>query len=40
VMPPTVKASQVFGIALYSAKAIIGGRGKDVISLVKDNFLK
>ena len=40
VMPPTVKASQVFGTALYSAKAIIGGRGKDVISLVKDNFLK
>jgi pyruvate dehydrogenase (quinone) len=40
VMPPTVKASQVFGTALYSAKAMIGGRGKDVISLVKDNFLK
>ncbi|MCY0388740.1 thiamine pyrophosphate-binding protein [Robbsia sp. Bb-Pol-6] len=40
VMPPTVAASQVFGTALYSAKAVIGGKGKDVFSLLKDNFLK
>lgn len=40
VMPPSVSASQVFGTALYSAKAVIGGKGKDVLSLLKDNFLK
>ncbi|MGI4855550.1 MAG: thiamine pyrophosphate-dependent enzyme [Janthinobacterium lividum] len=40
VMPPSVAASQVFGTALYSAKAMLGGKGKDVLSLLKDNFLK
>lgn len=40
VMPPNIAASQVFGTALYSAKAILDGRGKDVVSLVKDNFFK
>jgi pyruvate dehydrogenase (quinone) len=39
VMPPTVQAAQVFGTALYSAKAMIGGRGKDVLSLLKENFV-
>ncbi len=40
VMPPTVAAAQVFGTALYSAKAVLSGRGSDVVSLIKDNFLK
>jgi pyruvate dehydrogenase (quinone) len=35
VMPPKVEASQVFGTALYSAKAILSGRGGDVVELVK-----
>ncbi|MBB3998233.1 thiamine pyrophosphate-dependent enzyme [Aureimonas pseudogalii] len=39
VMPPTVQAAQVFGTALYSAKAMIGGRGKDVLTLLKENFV-
>ncbi|WP_347556923.1 thiamine pyrophosphate-dependent enzyme [Robbsia sp. KACC 23696] len=39
VMPPQVAKEQVFGTALYSAKAVIDGRGKDVVSLIKDNFL-
>jgi pyruvate dehydrogenase (quinone) len=38
VMPPKVEASQVFGTALYSAKAILGGRGKDVLGLIKENL--
>jgi pyruvate dehydrogenase (quinone) len=40
MIPPTISAAQVAGTALYSAKAIIGGRGGDVIDMIKDNFLK
>ncbi len=40
VMPPKVEAAQVFGTALYSIKAIMGGRGGDVMELFTDNFLK
>jgi pyruvate dehydrogenase (quinone) len=40
VMPPTISKSQVFGTALYSAKAVINGKHQDVLSLLKDNFLK
>jgi pyruvate dehydrogenase (quinone) len=39
VMPPKVEASQIFGTALYSAKALLGGRGGDVLSLIKENLL-
>ncbi|MGA0603300.1 thiamine pyrophosphate-dependent enzyme [Caulobacter sp. KR2-114] len=35
VMPPKVEARQVFGTALYSAKAVLAGRGADVAALVK-----
>jgi pyruvate dehydrogenase (quinone) len=40
VMPPKVEASQVFGTALYSAKAILSGHGRDVAALAKDNLLE
>jgi pyruvate dehydrogenase (quinone) len=40
VMPPRVEASQVIGTALYSAKAILGGRSGDVIELIESNFLE
>lgn len=40
VMPPTIEASQAFGMALYSAKAVLGGRAGDVVELLKDNFIK
>jgi pyruvate dehydrogenase (quinone) len=40
VMPPKIEAGQVFGTAIYSAKAILSGRGGDVAELLKDNFLK
>jgi pyruvate dehydrogenase (quinone) len=38
VMPPKVEAAQVFGTALYSAKAMLGGRAGDVWDLVTENL--
>ncbi|HEY4075473.1 MAG TPA: thiamine pyrophosphate-dependent enzyme [Rhizomicrobium sp.] len=38
VMPPKIEAKQVFGTALYSAKAILGGRAEDVVKLVRENL--
>jgi len=38
VMPPKVDTKQVFGTALYSAKAILGGRVGDVVQMVKENL--
>ena len=40
VMPPHIQSSQVFGTALYSAKAMFGGRMKDVVDLVSNSFLE
>jgi pyruvate dehydrogenase (quinone) len=36
VMPPRVEASQVFGMALYSAKGVLAGRGGEVAALVRN----
>ncbi|MEN3746752.1 thiamine pyrophosphate-dependent enzyme [Sphingomonas sp. HF-S3] len=36
VMPPKVEASQIFGTALYSAKAVLSGRAADVVGLVRN----
>lgn len=36
VMPPNVKPGEVAGMALYSAKAVLGGRGRDVVGMVKN----
>lgn len=38
--PPHVEIDNVAGMALYGAKAIINGQGKDFIDLLEDNFLK
>ncbi|TFW16595.1 thiamine pyrophosphate-dependent enzyme [Duganella callida] len=38
VMPPHVEVKQVLGTALYSAKAVLSGRGADVVDLIKDNL--
>lgn len=40
VMPPKIEMGQVMGMALYGAKATLGGRGKDVFNLLVDNFIK
>ncbi|KZV14805.1 acetolactate synthase 1, chloroplastic-like [Dorcoceras hygrometricum] len=38
VMPPKVEPGQVLHTALYSAKAVLAGRGKDVEKLLRSNF--
>ena len=38
VMPPKIEPGQVLHTALYSAKAVLAGRGKDVEELVRSNF--
>jgi len=35
VMPPKIAPSQVFGMALYSAKGVLSGRGGEVADLIK-----
>jgi pyruvate dehydrogenase (quinone) len=40
VMPAKIAPAVLFGTALYSIKAILSGRGDDVIELVRDNFIK
>jgi len=39
VMPPYVDAGAVMGMALYSARAVLAGRGGDVLELITENFL-
>lgn len=36
VMPPNVKPGQVAGMALYSTKAVLNGRGRDVVGIVRN----
>jgi pyruvate dehydrogenase (quinone) len=38
VMPPHIEAAPMFGMALYSAKAVLGGRASDVWELVRENM--
>ena len=38
VMPAQIEPSQVFGMALYSAKAVLSGRSADVAQLLESNF--
>jgi pyruvate dehydrogenase (quinone) len=40
IMPPRIEAAQVASTALFGMKAILDGRGSEVISLVRDNFLR
>lgn len=39
VMPPYIEAKAVLGMALYSARAVLAGRGGDVLEMIKENFL-
>jgi pyruvate dehydrogenase (quinone) len=36
VMPPKVAVGQVAGMALYSAKAVLNGRGGDVKGIIRN----
>lgn len=40
VMPPKIEASQVFSTAMFGMKAVLDGRTKEVVSLLRDNFIK
>jgi pyruvate dehydrogenase (quinone) len=39
VVPPFVEPTAVAGMALYSAKAVLHGRGGDVWEMVHENFI-
>lgn len=38
--PPHTEPENYTNMALYGAKAILGGQGKDFVNMLKDNFLK
>jgi pyruvate dehydrogenase (quinone) len=38
-MPPTITKEQVMGFGLYMLRAVLSGRGDEVIDLAKSNFL-
>lgn len=40
VMPPDVHAKQVASTALFGLKAVLDGRAREVLSLLRDNFLR
>ncbi len=40
VMPPEIEAGQVASTALFGVKAVLDGRAKEVVSLLRDNFLR
>ena len=39
-MPPVVSAEQVRGFSLYMAKAVLSGRGDELIDLAKANLFR
>lgn len=39
VMPPYIDAAGVVGMSLYSLRAVLAGRGGDVLEMIKENFL-
>jgi pyruvate dehydrogenase (quinone) len=39
-MPPTISADQVWGFSLYMIRAVLNGRGDEVIDLAKTNLLR
>ncbi|WP_223475159.1 thiamine pyrophosphate-dependent enzyme [Oricola indica] len=40
VMPPKVEAGQVASTTLFGVKAVLDGRAREVVSLLRDNFLR
>ena len=39
-MPPTISAEQALGFSLYMIRAVINGRGDEVIDLARTNFFR
>ena len=40
VMPPEIEVSQVASTALFGIKAVLNGRTNEVVSLLRDNFIR
>jgi pyruvate dehydrogenase (quinone) len=39
-MPPTIELKQAVGFSLYMAKAVLNGRGDEIIDLAKTNLFR
>ena len=39
-LPPKIELEQVGGFALYMARAVLGGRGDEIIELAKTNIFR
>ncbi len=39
VMPPNIEFGPAYGMALYSARAVLHGQSQDLLEMVKQNFL-
>jgi pyruvate dehydrogenase (quinone) len=40
IMPPRIEVSQIASTTLFGMKAVLDGRTKEVVALLRDNFLK
>ncbi len=40
LIPPTINLEQIRGFALYMIKAILNGRGDEIIDLAKTNLFR
>jgi pyruvate dehydrogenase (quinone) len=39
-MPPEIEAGQVASTAMFGLKAVLNGRMSEVVSLLRDNFVR
>ena len=39
-MPPKIGLDQAYGFSLFMLKAVLSGRGSEVVELVKTNILR
>jgi pyruvate dehydrogenase (quinone) len=39
VMPPAIEFGPAYGMALYSARAVLGGQSHDLIEMIQENFV-
>jgi pyruvate dehydrogenase (quinone) len=38
-LPPAIEFGPAYGMALYSARAVLGGQAHDLIERIQENFL-
>ena len=39
-LPPSIKLDQMIGFSLYMIKAVLSGRGDEIIDLAKTNVIR